>query len=128
MKKIGMLVGGVALALLLVGPALAQQPTLTILAPKAGETITGEKVAVRVKIENFRLADFDAERDTVGQTMGHMHISLDTQPWNVVQAIAPVYTFTGLKPGKHTITVELFRTDHQPLQKKVVKTISFEVK
>lgn len=128
MKKIGMLVGGVALALLLVGPALAQQPTLTILAPKAEETITGEKVTVRLKIENFRLADFDAERDTVGQTMGHLHISIDTQPWNVVQAISPVYTFTGLKAGKHTITVELFRSDHQPLQRKVVKTVTFTTK
>ena len=128
MRKVGVLFVALGILFFAVGPALAQQPSITILAPKAGEAITGDKVTVRLKIENFRLADFDSERDTVGQTMGHLHISLDTQPWNVVQAISPVYTFTGLKPGKQTVTVELFRTDHQPLQKKVVKTVTFDVK
>lgn len=131
MKKMGALLGALAMVLFAVGPALADHADLTILSPKDGETVKpdpnlGPIVVVQLEAKNFGIADFTEETAT-DEHVGHIHIQLDDQPYNTIHTAKPIFVYAGVKPGKHTLTVELVHNNHTPLTKRVVKKIGFRM-
>jgi hypothetical protein len=83
----------------------------------------GPVVIVSVKPSDFQLKDFTKATD-INDHEGHIHIWLDNQSFNTLTS-EPVWVFGGVKPGRHTLNVELVHNNHTPLTPDVKKTITF---
>lgn len=129
MKKISVLLSVVTLLVCGAGAAFAAGPELVVLSPTDGSTIhpdpkLGPVVVVQFEVKNFNIVDF-TKVTAVDETQGHIHIWLDNQPFNTIHTTSDVWVFGGVKPGKHTLTLELVHSNHTPLEHKVIKTIHF---
>ena len=92
------------------------KPTLRIISPKPGATISGE-VTIRAAFTNWRLSgDLFGKPDVAGY--GHWHIMLDHLAMSSMMAMSSTPDFTvslnGVKPGKHTIIAMLADNLHIP--------------
>jgi plastocyanin len=107
----------------------APLPTVSIVGPKEGEVITGDKVTVKVDVENYELADFRTN-PTPKASQGHVHIWLDTDVTNPKLAYKLIdgepVVFDNIKPGDHTLTVQLVGNDHKPFSPAVKQVIHFK--
>ena len=111
------------------GLALAASPEIVVLSPKDGSTVhpdpkIGPVVVVQYKVKNFEIIDFTKDW-TISESKGHIHIQLDDQPFSTIHTVSNTWVYAGVKPGKHTITLELAHSNHTPLRNRVVKTINF---
>jgi plastocyanin len=106
-------------------------PTVSVVGPKEGEVITGDKVTVNTSVTDFILSDFRTQ-NTVAAGEGHIHIWLDTDIANPKLAYKQVnggaVTFDQVKPGNHTLTVQLVGANHKPIQPAVKKVVQFKTK
>jgi plastocyanin len=109
----------------------AVAPTVIIDGPKEGEVIAGDKVTVNTKVTDFLLSDFRT-KNTLAAGEGHIHIWLDTDVTNPKLAYKQVddqpATFDNLKPGDHTLTVQLVGANHKPIQPAVKQVVHFKTK
>jgi len=118
-------------------PAMEARPTVTILQPQDGDTISGDSVVVRLSASGV---DIVPAGDTVPGT-GHHHLYLDTdlgQPGEVVPTVpghvvhlgtgASEYVFRDVAPGNHRLIAVVANGLHVPLQPWVVDTVSFVVR
>ena len=100
-----------SMGLVLVPHAFAQaKPSLTVLSPKAGETVTSTDIPVSVQVSNFSLSVADVGLpDKDGE--GHIHVMLDGMNMGVLFNFYTSPTFTllgqGMKPGQHALTFDL---------------------
>jgi len=115
-------------ALVGVSPVSAGGPWLEVASPAPGATVAphpqlGPIVIVQLKVKDFKLTDFTkATMPKMGE--GHIHIQLDDQAYNT-HVSDSVWVFGGVKPGKHTLTVELVNNDHTPLKPTVKQAVTF---
>lgn len=120
----------VALAGLLLGPAAAARAAdleVTVVGLKDGvvhpHPQLGPVVIVQVAPRDFQLKDF-TKSTVVNDREGHVHIWLDDQTFNTLTSES-VWVFGGVKPGRHTLNVELVRNNHTPPNPPVKRTITF---
>jgi hypothetical protein len=112
-------------------PVGAPGATVRFLAPRAGSTVTGSTVRVRVRVTGFTLDPGDVGKPA-RQGFGHLHFSLDGGRYdtprysgaNGVQAaklgvqgkyspsVTPTITYRRVRPGRHTLVVYLANNDH----------------
>jgi hypothetical protein len=115
------------LGALVVGPALAADLEVGVVGLKDGivrpHPQLGNVVIVSVKSQDFALKDFTKATE-VNDREGHVHIWLDNQAFNTLTS-EPVWVFGGVKPGRHTLHVELVHNNHTPLSPRVKKDITF---
>lgn len=127
MRLIGSFLSALVLLVGLVGPALAADLEVSIVGLKDGvvhpDAKLGPVVIVSVAAKDFQLKDFTKATD-VNDREGHIHIWLDKQAFNTLTS-EPVWVFGGVKPGKHTLSVELVHNNHTPLTPPVKKVITF---
>jgi hypothetical protein len=90
--------------------ARAPGQRLRVLSPTPGSVIRGSRVVVRVEPQGFRLAD---QGKAVRPNEGHFHLTLDRRTYVVVYR--KVFTFTGLRPGRHTLVVQPALNNHEPV-------------
>ncbi|MBM2826832.1 MAG: hypothetical protein HW403_896 [Dehalococcoidia bacterium] len=80
--------------------------TLRILSPKPGDVLSGGTARVEYQVDGIRLVS-PGGRNRIGQ--GHVHVYLNNEekrgPWTT-------FNFTGLRPGSHSVTVEVQSNDH----------------
>lgn len=100
----------------------AAAPTLTLVGPANGSTVTGDSVTVEVQVSGVTLRPPDGQVDPA---YGHLHFFLDQQPPLSPGAVVPVgpahivhtaetsVTFRNLAPGQHTVWVALGLGTHQ---------------
>ena len=108
MRKLFSLILIVIFGLIAVSPALAQDggtTALEIASPKEGELITGDEILLNVKYSS--------------ESGNHAHIWLDEQNPSednakTLENPGP-FLFRDVKPGDHTIIVELAGDDHKPV-------------
>jgi hypothetical protein len=109
------------------GPARAADLEVTVVGLKVGvvqpDPQLGPVVIVQVTPKDFQLRDF-TKATAVNDREGHVHIWLDDQTFNTLTSES-VWVFGGVKPGRHTLNVELVRNNHTPLNPPVKKTITF---
>lgn len=55
--------------------------------------------------------------------MSHIHMQLDDQPYNTIHTMSNVWVYAGVKPGPHTLTLELVHSDHTPLKNRVKQSV-----
>lgn len=116
------------LSTLLITTILAlRTPSISFVSPSLNQILTGNKVAVKVAMANFTLADYKTHPKSVpGQ--GHLHLWLDqAKPTkaSAVKVISPVYTFENVKPGTHTLVAELVANDHSSLIPPATTSVTF---
>jgi hypothetical protein len=71
--------------------------------------------------------DLAIQMDTTGFVIGkdgHVHLKLDDGP--IAMPTKPTYTIPGVKPGKHTIWVELSDKNHNPIGVQQTAEIDFK--
>ena len=113
------LILGAATVLTVMGEVMAQgDPSLEIVSPAAGETITDPEIPVEINVENFALdcakAGLPDEPDA-----GHIHVMVDGMSMAQLTNFYCDETFTvpgdGLTPGEHTLIIDLATHTHLDL-------------
>ena len=119
MRKFYFIVLAVILGIIAVSPALAQEGSasvLEIISPKEGELITGDEILLNIKFGS--------------ESGNHAHIWLNepnpTQDNLKSQENPGPFLFRDVKPGDHTIIVELAGEDHKPVDQ--AQKITLKVK
>ncbi|MFE5323617.1 stalk domain-containing protein [Paenibacillus sp. NPDC056579] len=104
------------------------KPAFKVHGIEPGGYVTGSELKVSVFTFNHLLKDFaQAKEPKAGE--GHIHLWLDNEKLDAASAIKlfknePV-VFRDLKPGQHTLTVQLVGNDHKPVQPEVKQVIPF---
>lgn len=108
-------------------------PAIGITAPANRSTVPAGAVAVSVTVSNFNLINKLGTTNVLGE--GHIHYYLDvvapTEPGKPATTSAgtyaatadTAYTWANVKPGTHTLSVELVNNDHTPLVPPVVAKV-----
>jgi len=119
--------------IVLVPHAFAQdqgKPSLAVLSPSNGDTVTSTDIPVSVQVSNFTLStphvglpDKDGE--------GHIHVMLDGMNMGVLFNFYTTPQFTlpgeGMKPGQHTLTFDLASNTHMDMEDTVTSvTINYQ--
>ena len=111
-------------------PVGAPGATVRVLTPRAGSTVTGSTVRVRVRVTGFTLDANDVGK-AARQGFGHLHFSLDRGRYdtphyagaNGAQAaklgvqgkyspsVTPTITYRHVRPGRHVLVVYLANND-----------------
>jgi hypothetical protein len=113
-------------------------PDVTIISPTIGKIISGDKIEVSVKVNNFDLVDITGNVTDSGK--GHIAYYLDSEVSKTsfepvktgngvfVSTTATSYTWQNVKPGIHNITVQLLNIDNSPVIPVVYFSINVEVR
>jgi hypothetical protein len=111
--------------------AFAQdKPSLTIISPQNGATITSTDIPVAVQVSNFSLsASHVGLPDKDGE--GHIHVMLDGMNMGVLFNFYTAPTFTlpgqGMLAGQHTLTFDLASNTHEDMEDTVQNiTINYQ--
>jgi hypothetical protein len=120
-----------SLGLALVPHAFAQaRPSIAVLLPSNGDTVTSTDIPVRVQVSNFTLSAPDVGLpDKDGE--GHIHVMLDGMHMGVLFNFYTTPTFTlpgqGMKAGQHTLTFDLASNTHVDMEDTVASvTINYQ--
>ena len=120
-----------SMGIVLVPGALAQaKPSISVISPSNGDTVTSTDIPVRVQVSNFTLSAPDVglpDRD--GE--GHIHVMLDGMKMGVLFNFYTTPTFTlpgqGMKSGQHTLTFDLATNTHEDMEDTVTNvTINYQ--
>lgn len=87
----------------------AAQASVTVLSPKAGSSIAGTTVVLRLRTSGFRITD---QATTIRRGEGHFHVFLDKRPFVAVYGLK--FVFRGQKAGAHVLRVEPVNSGHMP--------------
>jgi len=111
--------------LLAPGPATAaEKPSIKVMSPAAGATVTTTDIPVTVDVSNFKLAPLAVGMpDKDGE--GHVHVMVDGMTMGVLFNFYTTPTFTlpgtGLKPGQHTLIFDLATNTHMDMEATVTE-------
>lgn len=94
-------------------------PSVSVLSPTEGQTVSGDSVTVMLAASGVRLA---APNGTVVEGEGHFHVWLDGA--NEKRGPMTTFTFDNVAAGAHTVKTELHKGDHS-LYEGTAKTVSF---
>ena len=110
------------IGIVLVPHAFAQnagKPSLTVLSPSDGDTVTSTDIPLSVQISNFTLSAADVglpDRDVEG----HIHVMLDGMNMGVLFNFYTGPNFTlpgqGIRPGQHTLMFDLASNTHMDME------------
>ncbi|HUY11428.1 MAG TPA: hypothetical protein VMV73_04110, partial [Candidatus Dormibacteraeota bacterium] len=100
-------------------PAIAGMmapPSISIVSPTMGASITSAEIPVTVDVKNFHLECADMGKTTAAMGEGHIHAMVDGMSMASLTSVACSDTFAisgqGIKPGKHMLTVVLANDAH----------------
>ena len=112
-------------------------PSVEIVEPADGSTVTGSSVTVSVNVTNFEIVDAFGAPNVTGQ--GHLHYFMDvepptepgtpavTEPGTYVPTVNLTHTWQNVSPGMHTFSVLLANNDHSAVQPPVTRTVTVNV-
>jgi hypothetical protein len=97
-------------------PMGAKHMHVTIISPASGAKVTGNSLAVHVRVSGYKDTCALAGKHVMGMeetTTGHYHVLLDGSLINMYCTPAAVVSLQNVKPGMHTLTVVPALDDHQ---------------
>ena len=100
-------------------------PTIKIISPKDGESLSGETIDIRMEITNF-VQDGGAIGNAMVPGRGHWHLHLDDG--FVVLDVGNEVTLEDVLPGTHTVRIFLVNNDHTPLEPRVEDSVVLNVR
>ena len=86
------------------GGPLAQSSAIKILSPKAGEKLTSSALSVTYELLNDGIS-----------AAGSPNYRLQLDSRDPVETTSTDYSFSGLAPGKHVLTVDVVDANHTPI-------------
>jgi hypothetical protein len=93
----------------------ADQMKVSLRSPADGARITGDKVALQVATTGFQdRCDLAGKPNQSGT--GHYHVLLDKSLVNMYCTDKATVSLTGMKPGRHTLTVVPAQNDHAEIE------------
>lgn len=96
--------------------------SLKVLAPRAGEVVTGESLPIHVIARGYKLNAYLAGTKILS-TIGHYHEILDGKLIDMTPLSNPTHdtiSMVGVAPGPHTLTLVPARNDHSMVMTRAV--------
>ena len=111
----------------------AVAPELTIISPKDGEIFDDKPIFVKVQVDNFKL---EPPKMYFGPpepgAIGHIHFFFDDYPEVATSSTELMFGKKEgdryLQPGLHTVAVELVHNNHETLEPRIWKRVTFTIK
>src|SRR5260221_4408145 len=92
-----------------------EAPATLIVDPPIPEQLALGRVFIQYRTEHLRILPvFGGAALSVSPRIGHLHYYVDDQSWPTVDASGETGVLVGLKPGPHTVRLELAAATHKP--------------
>ena len=92
-----------------------EPPPKLIVDPPIPEQLALGRVFIQYRTENLRILPvFGSAALSVSPRVGHLHYYVDGQSWPIVDTSGETVVLVGLKPGPHTVRLELADATHKP--------------
>ena len=97
--------------------AIPNEPPATLIVdPPIPEQLALGRVFIQYRTENLRILPvFGDAALIVSPRIGHLHYYVDDQSWPTVDTSGETIVLVGLKPGAHTVRLELADATHKPI-------------
>ena len=93
-----------------------EPPPMLIVDPPLPEPLAQGRVFIQYRAENLRILPvFGGAALNVSPRVGHLHYYVDGQSWPIVDTSGETIVLVGLKPGPHTVKLELADATHKPI-------------
>jgi hypothetical protein len=93
-----------------------EPPPKLVVDPPIPEQLALGRVFIQYRTENLRiLSVFGNAALAVSPRVGHLHYYVDGQSWPIVDTSGETVVLVGLKPGPHTVKLELADATHKPI-------------
>ena len=93
-----------------------EAPATLIVDPPIPEHLAQGRVFIQYRTENLRILPvFGNAALSVSPRLGHLHYYVDDQSWPTVDTSGETIVLVGLKPGPHTVRLELADATHKPI-------------
>jgi hypothetical protein len=94
-----------------------EPPAKMIVDPPIPEQLAQGRVFIQYRTENLRILPvFGNAALAVSPRIGHLHYYVDGQSWPIVDTSGETVVLVGLKPGAHSVRLELADATHKPIQ------------
>ena len=99
-----------------VQPVQTEPPATIAIDPPLPEALSRGVVFARYHTENLQvLPVFGRAALAVSPRIGHIHVTVDDNPWHWADASGGPVIVMGLAPGRHKIVIELVNANHQAI-------------
>lgn len=89
-------------------PLASEPPARIFVDPPLPEALAAGLVVVQYRTENMRIMPvFDPAALNVSPRVGHLHLTVDDEPWHWVDASDEPVIIQSLPPGRHRVLIEL---------------------
>jgi uncharacterized protein DUF6130 len=93
-----------------------EPPAKLVVDPPIPEQLAQGRVFIQYRTENLRILPvFGSAGLAVSPRVGHLHYYVDGQSWPIVDTSGETVVLVGLKPGPHTVKLELADATHRPI-------------
>ena len=93
-----------------------EPPAKLVVDPPIPEQLALGRVFIQYRSENLRILPvFGNAALSVSPRVGHLHYYVDGQSWPIVDTSGETVVLVGLKPGPHTVKLELADATHKPI-------------
>ncbi|GAB2846081.1 hypothetical protein GCM10027277_12920 [Pseudoduganella ginsengisoli] len=116
---LGLCAATAAIAAVPVQPA--STPRLVIDSPARGATAEGAAI-IQFHTENLAInKEFGDAAAARQPAIGHLHVQIDDLPMLLIYTSSDPIILAGLKPGPHTVKIDLANPNHKVLDSQVVQ-------
>ncbi len=103
-------------------PLTNEPPAKIIIDPPLAEPLSLGRVVIQYRTENLHIVPvFGPAALAVSPRIGHIHVTVDDNPWRWADASGLPLIINGLPPGPHKILIQQEKANHQPLDQGVVQ-------
>jgi len=97
--------------------AVPNEPAVKLVVdPPIPEQLAQGRVFIQYRTENLRILPvFGSGGLAVSPRVGHLHYYVDGQSWPIVDTSGETVVLVGLKPGPHSVRLELADATHKPI-------------
>src|SRR5712671_5123805 len=108
-----------------VEPLQNEPPAKIVIDPPLADPLSRGRVVIQYRTEHLHIVPvFGPAALAVSPRVGHIHVTVDDAPWVWADASGEPVVLNGLRPGPHTIRLELETANHQRLdQGSVIFTV-----
>jgi hypothetical protein len=93
-----------------------EPPPALIVDPPIPEQLALGRVFIQYRTDNLRILPvFGSAALSVSPRIGHLHYYVDDQSWPTVDTSGETIVLVGLRPGVHTVRLELADATHKPI-------------
>ena len=93
-----------------------EPPAKLVVDPPVPEQLALGRVFIQYRTENLRILPvFGNAALSVSPRVGHLHYYVDGQSWPIVDTSGETVVLVGLKPGPHTVKLELADATHKSI-------------